>query len=53
MVAFVVAETGRAADAVLEDTLPLCLYFSTSKDREEFIALVREAKPGMMMKRMP
>lgn len=50
---FVVAETGRSADKRLEETLPLCLYFQTDADREEFIELVREAKPGMVMKKMP
>ena len=53
LMAFVVAETGRSADLRLEETLPLCLYFATNADRDEFIAAVREAKPGMVMKRMP
>lgn len=53
LIAFVVAETGRAADKSLDPTLPLCLYFGTKEDREEFVALVREAKPGMMMKQLP
>lgn len=51
--AFVVAETGRKADAKLDHTLPLCLYFATAADREEFIAAVQEAKPNMIMKRLP
>lgn len=53
LVAFVVAETGRKADAALEGTLPLCLYFASDADREEFVAAMREAKPGMTTKRMP
>lgn len=53
LMAFVVAETGRGADDALSETLPLCLYFGTKEDREEFVALVREAKPGMMMKQLP
>ena len=53
LMAFVVAETGRSADKGLEETLPLCLYFGSAEDREEFIAIVREAKPGMVMKQMP
>jgi len=53
LMAFVVAETGRAADERLEESLPLCLYFGSDEDREEFVAMVREAKPGMMMKRLP
>ena len=53
LLAFVVAETGRTADERLADAAPLCLYFSTAEDRTGFIELVREAKPGMMMKEMP
>jgi hypothetical protein len=53
LMAFVVAETGRTADEGLKNTLPLCLYFGSEQDREEFVALVREAKPGMITKRMP
>lgn len=53
LAAFVVSETGRAADSRLDKTLPLCLYFGNETDREEFIALVREAKPTMTMKVMP
>ena len=53
LVAFVVAETGRIADDSLENSLPLCLYFQTEADRDEFIAAVREAKPHMMVKKLP
>lgn len=53
LMAFIVAETGRSADATLEKTLPLCLYFGSKEDREEFVAMVQEAKPGMICKRMP
>lgn len=53
LMAFVIAETGRSADHALEDALPLCLYFTTEEDREEFIAMVREAKPHMMQKSLP
>lgn len=53
LVAFVISEQGRAADNRLDDTLPLCLYFATADDRAEFIALVREAKPDLVMKEMP
>ena len=53
LMAFVIAETGRTADERLAETSPLCLYFPTVEDRDEFIAAVQEAKPGMMMKRMP
>lgn len=53
LLAFVVAETGRRADSALDGSLPLCLYFATEADREEFIAAVREAKPNMIAKRLP
>lgn len=53
LLAFVVAETGRTANQALDSALPLCLYFATEEDREEFIAAVREAKPNMIAKRLP
>jgi hypothetical protein len=53
LLAFVIAERGRAADEALEPTLPLCLYFASNQDREEFMVAMREAKPGMMMKKLP
>lgn len=53
LVAFVIAERGKTADPELDGALPLCLYFQTDEDRKEFIAAVREAKPGMVMKEMP
>lgn len=53
LMAFVLAEVGRTADASLEESLPCVLYFGSDADREEFIALVHEAKPGMIAKRMP
>lgn len=53
LMAFVNAEKGRSADASLEDTRPLILYFGNDRDREEFLAIVREAKPGMMAKKLP
>lgn len=53
LMAFVIAEKGRAADDGLKDTAPLCLYFGSNEDREEFIAAVVAAKPGMIAKRMP
>lgn len=53
LTAFVVSEIGRAADSKLEHSLPLCLYFSSEQDREEFIAAVHEAKPNMIAKRWP
>lgn len=53
LVAFVTSEIGRSADTRLDSSLPLCLYFATAEDRREFIDLVREAKPGMVMKEVP
>ena len=50
LIEFVVAEQGRSADRKLEETLPLCLYFTTSTDREEFVQAMREIHPEMMMK---
>jgi hypothetical protein len=50
---FVVSEIGRAADSSLEDTLPLCLYFASERDRDEFLLAIHEAKPGMIAKRWP
>lgn len=54
LMAFVMAETGRSAGGEsLKDTLPLVLYFGGESDRDEFLAIVREAKPGMVAKKMP
>lgn len=53
LMAFVVAEKGRAADASLKETLPLCLYFGTEQDRAEFVALIHDAKPGMISRSLP
>ena len=53
LMAFIVSETGRAADDSLKETLPLCLYFETKEDREEFIELFQQAKPGLLVKRLP
>lgn len=53
LMAFVMSENGRSADDSLKDTLPLVLYFGSEEDREGFMAVVREAKPGMMAKKMP
>lgn len=53
LIAFVTAEYGRAADEMLDQSKPLVLYFGSDADRDEFIAMVREAKPGMMTKKLP
>ena len=51
--AFVMCERGKTADDRLDGTAPLVLYFSTPEDRDEMIAAINEAKPGMSMKKMP
>lgn len=51
--AFVLSERGRATDDRLSGAAPLVLYFSSNDGREEVIAAVLEAKPGMLMKKMP
>ena len=53
LMGFVLAEIGRTADPRLEESLPVVMYFGSDADRDEFIALVHEAKPGMMAKRFP
>lgn len=53
LMAFVLSEIGRGADEKLESTVPLCLYFGNEPDREEFVALMHEAKPGWITKRWP
>lgn len=51
--AFVVTEIGRASSEKFDDAVPLALYFGTVADREEFVALIVAAKPGMITKRWP
>jgi len=51
LMAFVITEMGRAADEKLEPTVPLALYFGNEADRDEFVALMHEAKPGWITKR--
>lgn len=53
LMAFVQSERGRAADPSLEDTKPMILYFGCEQDRDEFMAIVREVKPGMVAKPIP
>jgi hypothetical protein len=53
LVAFVQSEQGRSADQSLEDTRSLILYFANDEDREEFKALIHEAKPGMVARNIP
>ncbi len=49
---FVISEIGRAADSKLEETLPLCLYFASEQDRDEFVEAVQFMKPGMRAKKV-
>lgn len=51
--AFVTTEIARAADTRFEASVPLALFFHNTKDREEFIQAVMEAKPDMIRKRWP
>jgi len=53
LMAFVESERGKAADSSLKDTRPVILYFGNDADRDEFLAIVHEAKPGMIAKRLP
>ena len=53
LLAFVIAEQGRGAAPEFTNSLPLCLYFGSEKDRAEFVELIREAKPGMITRELP
>ena len=53
LMAFVLAEVGRASESRFEEAMPLCIYFHTDKDRKEFIKIFRELKPTMMTKKVP
>lgn len=53
LMAFVQSEIGRTADASLEETKPMILYFGNEQDRAEFISMVHEVKPGMVAKAIP
>lgn len=50
---FVRSEIGRAADARLNATEPLVLYFANEEDRAGFVAIMTEAKPGMIARKWP
>jgi hypothetical protein len=53
LVAFVQSEQGRSADARLENTLSVILYFPDEKEREGFIAAIHEAKPNIISRKLP
>jgi hypothetical protein len=50
---FVLSEVGRASDEAFGDGAPLVLYFADEASREEFMAIVMEAKPNWISKRWP
>lgn len=50
LVGFVLAERGRTADASLEETLPLVLYFGSDADRQEMVEAINAAKPMISVK---
>lgn len=50
---FVHSEMGRAADKSLQNTAPLVLYFADEMGRAEFLAMIIEAKPGMISRKWP
>ena len=50
---FVMIERGRAADASLKGTLPVVLYFADDAGRDEFMAVVHDAIPGMTARKWP
>lgn len=50
---FVMIERGRAADTSLKGTLPVVLYFADDAGRDEFMAVVHEAIPGMTARKWP
>jgi hypothetical protein len=39
-------------DAGLQGTLPLLLYFGSEADRDEFMEMMKEAKPNMVAKKL-
>jgi len=53
LVDFVVSENGRAgADGLLEEKLPVCLYFDNQEDREAFVEAARAAMPGARIRKI-
>lgn len=49
----VLAERGQAAAPELAGTKPVVLFFGSDVDRDEFMALIAEAKPGMVARKVP
>lgn len=53
LVEFVMSEIGRSADARLEGAKSLILYFEDETGRQEFVAMVCEALPGLRAREIP
>lgn len=53
LMAFVKAEKGRDASPELDDCKSLVLYFKTPQEREEFIEMWQQAKPGTRTLKLP
>lgn len=52
LVEFVIAETGRAmAGSTLDDSYPVCAYFETRDDRDEFVALALGTRASWRVKK--
>ncbi len=52
LMAFVLAEEGRAADPRLQESLPLVLYCGDEESREAVIAAFA-SRPGVRSRKMP
>lgn len=53
LLAFVIAENGKAGEPALSDAKPLCLYFGTDEDRDEFVSLWLREHPGARTVKFP
>jgi hypothetical protein len=53
LMAFVISETGRASEHRFEKRFPLCLFFNDEQSRDEFIALWREDRPNVTIRKIP
>lgn len=49
---FVIAEQGRKLAPELDDSVPLCLYFETDAEREDFVAMVQQINPNMRARKV-
>jgi hypothetical protein len=48
---FVLSERGR--EPKLEGTVPLVLYFASEEERTDFLQVVDNSKPGMIVRHWP